>query len=353
MSAAFLLYGSTGFVGSYVARLALRKGFTPIIAGRNRAAVEKQAGELGVEYRAFELDDTAALDRALAGVPVVLHCAGPYIHTYKPVVEACLRSGTHYLDITGEMPVYRAIAALDSEAKSRGVMLMPGVGFDVVPTDCLALYLKQRLPSATHLALAFQSIGPAAIPPGTAKTMVETLSRRSYIRRDGRLVPFPSEPTTRDIDFGDGPKKAILFAWGDVFTAYYSTGIPNIEDYGVLPPGTRRMLKRAALVRPLFRFAAVRSYIRSKIPAGSTEAERARTRTNVWGEVTDDRGGKAVARLHGPEAGVVWTAEAALAVLSHALSGNAPLGYQTPARAYGPDLVMQCSGVTREDVSGA
>jgi short subunit dehydrogenase-like uncharacterized protein len=157
MPSDFLLYGSTGFVGGAIAHLAVQNGLRPIIAGRDAAKIEAQATELGIEHRVFSLDDSTAMDKALKEVTAVLHCAGPYIYTSKPMVDGCLRTGTHYLDITGEIPVYEALAARDTESKSRGAMLLPGVGFDVVPTDCLALHLKQRLPSATRVTLAFHS----------------------------------------------------------------------------------------------------------------------------------------------------------------------------------------------------
>src|SRR5687768_10018150 len=128
MPSGFLLYGATGFVGDATARLAVQYGLQPIIAGRDAAKVERQATELGLEFRVFSLDDSAAMDRALKDMTVVLHCAGPYLYTSKPMVDTCLRTGTHYLDLTGEIPVYEALAARDAEAKARGVMLLPGVG---------------------------------------------------------------------------------------------------------------------------------------------------------------------------------------------------------------------------------
>lgn len=190
MSSDFLLYGSTGFVGNAVARLAVQRGLRPIVAGRNAAKVEAQAAELGVEHRVFSLDDSAAMDKALADVAIVLHCAGPFIYTSKPMMEGCLRTGTHYMDITGEIPVYEALAARDAESKAREVMLLAGVGFDVVPTDCLALHLKQRLPTATRLTLAFHSLGPAGLPPGTVTTMMEMIPYAAKLRRNGQLEPF-------------------------------------------------------------------------------------------------------------------------------------------------------------------
>jgi short subunit dehydrogenase-like uncharacterized protein len=351
MSSAFLLYGATGFVGEAIARLAVEDGLEPVLAARNAVRLEKLGVELGVEHRAFDLSDPHKIEAALKDIAVVLHCAGPFLYTSKPMVAACLQTGAHYLDLTGEIPVYEAIAARDAEAKAGGVMLLPGAGFDVVPTDCLAVHLKQRLPSATRLALAFKAEGPAGLPPGTQRTGLEVVIPYGIrVRRNGRLEHPEQATKTRLIDFGQGPVQATLFPWGDVFTAYYSTGIPNIEDYNVLSEATRKQMAALAYLRPLLKLAVMRNLLKRGVKPGPTAEERARSRTHVWGEVEDDHGQKAISRLHGPEAGVVWTARAALAAVRKVLTGNAPPGFQTPALAYGADFVMECEGVTREDL---
>jgi short subunit dehydrogenase-like uncharacterized protein len=351
MSSAFLLYGATGFVGDAIARLAVEYDLEPILAGRNEVRLEKLGVELGLEHRAFDLRDPHKIEQALEDITVVLHCAGPFIHTSKPIVEACLQTGTHYLDLTGEIPVYEALAARDAEAKARRIMLLPGAGFDVVPTDCLAVHLKGRLPSATRLAIASKFEGPAGLPPGSQRTAIEVVIPYGIrVRRNGRLEHPKQATKTRLIDFGKGPVQATLFPWGDVFTAYYSTGIPNIENYNVLSKATRQRMATLAYLRPLLKFAAVRNFLKRGVKPGPTAEKRARTVSHVWGEVEDDQGRKAVSRLHGPEGGVVWTGRAALAAVKKVLSGDAPTGFQTPALAYGADLVMECEGVTREDL---
>jgi short subunit dehydrogenase-like uncharacterized protein len=352
MSSQFLLYGSNGFVGDAIARLAVQRGLKPILAGRNPVKVEAQASELNLEYRIFDLKDAIALDKALSEVQVVLHCAGPYINTYKAMLEGCFRTGTHYLDLTGEISVFEALAACDAQAQSHQVMLLPGAGFDVAATDCLALHLKQRLPSATHLTLAFHSRGPASLPPGTAATMLETkaMGVKARVRQNGQLVPFPTQTKTRLIDFGHGPVQATLFPWADVFTAFYSTGIPNIEDYSVLSPKRQRQLASLNYITPLLKLTAVRRFFLRNIKVGSTAEEQAASSVSVWGEVEDQENRTAVSLLHGPEGGLVWTSLVVLAIVQKVLSGQAPPGFQTPARAYGADLVLECEGVTRQDV---
>ena len=351
MQTSLMIYGANGYVGEAACRLAVASGLTPIIAGRHSDRISKLAAELGLEPRVFGLRNPQAVEKALKDVAVVLHCAGPYVYTSQPMLDACLKTGTHYLDITGEIPVYQAIASRDAEARGRGIMLLPGAGFDVVPTDCLAVYLKQRLPTATHLTLAFRGEGPAGLPPGTQKTVIELMTFGERVRRRGQLVIPKPGPKARMVDFGKGPVLVERLTWGDVFTAFYSTGIPNIEDYSVFPISARNQMSSLASLGPLLKLPVVRSILKRGVKPGPTAEQRERSSVHVWGEVTDDLGQKAVARLHGPEAGLVWTTRAALAAVQKVLAGNAPIGYQTPAMAYGPDFVLECEGVTREDVS--
>lgn len=350
MASNFLLYGANGYTGKLIAHLACERGLRPILAGRDRASVEQLASELNLESSIFSLDDSAAIDAALRTVAAVLHCAGPFSHTSKPMADACLRTQTHYMDITGEAAVIETLAARDREAKAAGIMLLPCVGFDVVPTDCLAAHLKRRLPSATHLALAIQGMG--RLSRGTATTMVENINRGGLIRRDGKLKSVPAAWQTRLIDFGNGAVAATTIPWGDVATAYYSTGIPNIEVYAAIPASMRRMMKLSRAFGWLLGSSIAQGFLKKRIkaqPAGPSEGERERGRSFIWGEVKDDAGASVVARLRCPE-GYKLTALTALTIVEHVLAGNFSTGFQTPAKAYGADLILEIEGVEREDL---
>ena len=350
MSSKLLVYGATGFVGGHIARAAIASGVPTILAGRDRLKLDRLAAELGAERRAFGLAEPAAIEAALKGAAAVLNCAGPFKRTAEALAGAALRVGVPYLDITGEIPVFEALQARDAEAKARGVMLLPGAGFDVVATDCLALHLKRRLPSATRLRLAFQSVGPAGMPPGTQRTAIELMNFGDRIRRDGKLIRL-NRPSSISVDFGAGPVEAASIPWGDVFTAFHSTGIPNIEVYIAAPPALRRQLAFARAIAPAVEWGPVRNLLLMGVRPGPIPALRAVTSTHVWGEVADEEGRRASARLDGPEAGVEWTTAAALGAARKALNGFAPAGYQTPASAYGPDFVLEAEGVRREDVA--
>jgi short subunit dehydrogenase-like uncharacterized protein len=353
MASDFVLYGSTGYVGRAAAALAVEQGLRPLLVGRNSEAVSQQAADLGLEYRTVALDQPDALDTMLKDAPVVLNLAGPYLYTHRPIVEACLRSRTHYLDITGEPPVMDSIVGLDAEARERGVMLLPSVGFDVVPTDCLAAHLTRRLPGATKLSLVFTSDGPAGLPPGTLNTMIELIPYGSSKRHrvDGEIVDVVGARPTRTVDCGDGPAEATLLTWGDIFLAYRSTGIPNIDVYAAFDAEVIRQMDVSDRMRVLFRSKLMRNVAKRMMKGGSTQDERAHTSSTVWGEVVDDEGNSAVSCLHGPEPGLVWTSRAALGAVVKVLSGDVSPGFQTPSLAYGPDFALETEGVTRVDVA--
>jgi short subunit dehydrogenase-like uncharacterized protein len=344
-----LIYGANGYSGELIARAAAARGERPILAGRNAAAVGALAAELGLEQRAFGLDDPAQVDRGLAGVTAVLHCAGPFSRTSRPMADACLRARAHYLDITGEIDVFEALAARDAEARAAGILVLPGTGFDVVPSDCLAAHLKRRLPSATRLSLGFLSTG--GVSRGTATTAMEKLHKGGLVRRKGVLVQVPPAWKTRVVDFGTGPLEAVTIPWGDVATAFHSTGIPDVEVYTAMPAKRRRWLALTRFVAPILGLAPVQAYLRRRIqarPAGPSAERRARARTYLWGEATDDQGNRVVSRLQGP-GGYDFTVQTALAIWRRVAGGEAPAGFQTPSRAYGADFVLGTPGVTRTD----
>lgn len=348
----FLLYGSYGYTGRLIAQRALEVGLRPVLAGRDEAALARQARELGLACRAFPLDDPAAVAAALEPHAAVLHAAGPFSGTWRPMVEGCLLTGTHYLDITGEIEVFEAIAALDARARAAEVMLLPGAGFDVVPTDCLAAHLARRLPTAARLALAFQSGG--GVSRGTARTMVENLGRGGAVRRKGRIVPVPAAWKTRRIDFGSGEVSATTIPWGDVSTAYRSTGIPEIEVYTRMGRTARRALVASRHLGWLLGSDAVQSFLLRRVSArepGPDARAREEAESLLWGEVADEAGRRAVSRMRTPE-GYTLTAMTAVELVRRALADPRP-GAQTPALAYGPDWILDLPGVRREDLPAA
>jgi len=341
------VYGASGYTGELIAEHAAALGMKPILAGRAEAKLRPLAARFGMPTRVFGLDDPAALDRGLADVDVVIHAAGPFSRTSRPMVDACIRSRVHYLDITGEIAVFEACAARHREALDAGIMLMPGTGFDVVPSDCLALHVAQRLPDATALALAFQNVG-GGTSHGTATTMVESMHRSNQVRRGGKIVDVPTGRLSRDIDFGRGPRSALSIPWGDVSTAWHSTAIPDIEVYLAVPPAARWGAKLLPLLGPVLGSARVQKALQARIaPGGPSPEVRRKSFTLMWAEAR--RGERrVVSRMRVPE-GYTLTAQTAVEIARRVLDGEAQPGFRTPAMAFGADFILQFEGVSRTD----
>ncbi|MFT4963104.1 MAG: short subunit dehydrogenase-like uncharacterized protein [Halobacteriales archaeon] len=347
-----LVYGSYGYTGSLIAREATDRGLSVTLAGRNPDRLREQSKAVDRPFESVSLDETNRLEHVVADHDAVLHCAGPFSETAKPMVEACLAAGTDYLDITGEFGVLEAIADRDEAAEDAGVTLLPAVGFDVVPSDCLAAHLADRFPSANHLALAIAVEGGPS--QGTAKTAIEHLDGGGVVRWGGDLVSVPPAWRTRRIDFGDdvGTKAAVTIPWGDVATAFHSTGIQNVEVYAAAPPRGIRFIRATRHLGPVLGASPVKRTLRwlvDKIVSGPDAHERKRGRATLWGEASlgDER---VVSRLTTPET-YAFTVDSATTVAERVLAGDVGPGFQTPSTALGADFVLDLEGVERVDVA--
>jgi len=342
----YLIYGAYGYTGSLIAERALGRGHEPVLAGRDPGRLRRLSRSLGLADRVVALDEPGRLREVLETVPAVLHCAGPFSTTSAPMVAACLDTGTHYLDITGEIPVVQALQDQNFEAEKAGVVLLPGVGFDVVPTDNLAASLAGQVPSATSLEIAFVGAGP--VSKGTLKTAVEQLGDGGRVRRDGRVVAVPPGWTSRRVPFRDRPRTVVSIPWGDVVTAGHSTDIPNVTVYTVLPDLVRHLLPLAAPLEDLFSGSSVQTLLKRAVDRWGPEpttADRARGWTRVWATVRADDGTRRSAHLHGPEA-YTLTARAAAAAVERVVQESPDPGFQTPSTALGASFVSNLDGVT-------
>jgi short subunit dehydrogenase-like uncharacterized protein len=339
----WMIYGANGYTGELIAHEAKARGHSPVLAGRNAEKIGRLATKLGFASRVFGTGSADEIAAHLQGIAIVLHCAGPFSATSAPMVEACLRAKAHYLDITGEIAVFESALARGDEAAKAGIVVCPGVGFDVIPTDCIAAVLKQALPDATHLSLGFDS--RARLSPGTAKTSVEGLALGGRVREGGKIIEVPLAYRVRRIDFGDGEKLAMTVPWGDVSTAYHTTGIPNVDVY---IPGSARFIasaKRANRIRWLVRWKPVQAFLKRRAGAlkGPNAEARAKLPMYVWGEAVNAKGEKKTARIK-TENGYSVTVTGALAVVEYLTSHTPRGGSYTPAKLLGADLVTKLPG---------
>lgn len=350
-SGRFLIYGATGYTGKLVAREAARRGLDFVVAGRDPIKAKAIAEMFGVESRAVALTDAPGLRAALEDVAAVLHVAGPFVRTSRPMVDACLATGTHYLDVTGEIDVFEALARRDAEARRAGITLLPGVGFDVVPSDCLAVHVTRRVHEARTLRIALAGIG-GGVSRGTARSMLDAFADGLRIRHQGVLVKRPFGKLEWRFDVGAGPIRALALPLADLASAFHSTGVPDIETFVVASGALPRLLRLGGGLAPMLRWPRIQRFLSARIdalPEGPDEATRESNRAVVIAETEGVGGERAAAMLETPS-GYALTQVAAVEAVRRAVEGRAGIGFQTPATAFGPDFVLECSDSLRTDL---
>ena len=322
-----MIYGATGYTGRLVAEQAKAAGLDFEIAGRNSGKLVAASAELGVAHRAFSLDDHASVANHLAGISVLLNCAGPFARTAEPLMRACIAVGAHYLDITAEINVYRLAETLGDAATTSGTMLLPGVGWDVVPTDCLAAHVMRRVEKPQRLRIALQVAG--SMSRGSAVSAGEIVVAGLMARVDGALLP-KADAALAPFDFGDGPVDCAPLSFGDLVTAWRSTTIPNIEMFvhfaGTFPEGDLALL-----------------------PDGPSATERDAHRARAVAEVTGADGHTVRSVIETPN-GYSYTPLAAVEAARRVLAGEYRPGFQTPVTVFGADFAESIADTTITDL---
>ncbi|MGM0580798.1 MAG: saccharopine dehydrogenase family protein [Bacteroidota bacterium] len=344
-----LIYGANGYTGKLITNEAKENGIQVEIAGRNQAAIQSLANETGSPFHIVELGEKEQLEELLKNFDTVIHCAGPFSETAIPMVEACIQSKTNYLDITGEIWVFEDIMKYNDEAKKAGVALMPGVGFDVVPTDCLAGYLKEKLPGGTALELAFVG-SKTGMSRGTAVTMAKNIAKGGFIRENGEIKNVPLAYEVKEIEFSHRKQWCMTIPWGDLMTSYHQTQIPNIKVFSGASSKMINKIKKYRGLKFLLGIGWIQKLVRKKIEnsvTGPNEENLKSGKTYVLGKITDETGKSFSAELITPEA-YFLTAKTALSSALK-LKDKSVNGYLTPAQAFGKDFIMEFDKVERID----
>ncbi|WP_339487167.1 saccharopine dehydrogenase family protein [Pseudomonas sp. EL_65y_Pfl2_R95] len=320
-----MIYGATGYTGRMAAERAKALGLNFEIAGRNADRLAVLAAQLGVAYRVFIPDSEAV--QALHGIDVLVNFAGPFAQTAEPLMRACIQAGVDYLDITAEINVYRLAERLGSQAAGTGVMLLPGVGWDVVPTDCLAMHVAQRVLNPNALSIALQV--PGSMSRGSAMSVSEIIGAGLLARVNGKLIATP-DAQARQFDFGDGAVNCLPLSFGDLVTGWHSTVIPNIEMFvhiadDAFPEGDLSLL-----------------------PDGPSAEERDAHRARAVVEVTSAQGSVARSMIETMN-GYTYTPLAAIEAARRVLRGERKPGFVTPARIFGGDFAESIAGTTITD----
>ncbi len=340
MNASLILYGANGYTGRRLAPALAQAGVAVTLAGRDAAAVRAVAEPLGLGWRAADLRDAEGLARLLQGATAVLHAAGPFAQTAAPMLDACLRTGAHYLDLGGEWPVFADLMARDAEARAAGVMVMPGVGLTITATDCLMALAKQRHPETVKLRLGISKA--QVISRGSVGTAASLLSAGAVVRRGGALVSVPAGSLARAFDFGDGLREATAMSWADVVTGEVSTGVGDIEVYSELGLGQRLSNRASGLAMSVTGAVAWRATgqaLAAAWPQGPADHARSAAQFVMVAEAIDPWRRSRFLRMRTGDGYGVSVATATAAAL-RTLRGDTPPGFQTPSKVFGPDFIL-------------
>lgn len=338
-----MIYGAYGYTGELMVREAVKQGIKPIIAGRSATQLKPLANQLNLEYRAFGVEEAEGY---LPDIRVLLNCAGPFSATAEILAKACLKQEVHYLDITGEIEVFRTCYALDEEARKRNVIVMPGVGTDIVPTDCLAAMLKEKLPDARRLDLAFSFGTSPSI--GTIKTSIESFGKGGLIRQNNRLKRVPNAFRVRKIPFQNKPQWAATIPWGDVFTTGLSTGVPDGVVYMAM---SKTAIYMARLTNPIKGILNTRlgqkltkNLVSLFVKKGPGEQARETERGQFWGEAQAPNGDKVEMTMSTPNV-YQLTAITGVRIATYCLHIQGEGGYYTPSMLLGSHFITSIPGI--------
>ncbi|RME90085.1 MAG: saccharopine dehydrogenase [Candidatus Hydrogenedentota bacterium] len=344
MKKQFLIYGANGFTGRLITEQAVKEGLKPVLAGRNEQAISELAQQYNLEHKIFSLNEVESVAKELANFSFVIHCAGPFVNTAEMMMEACILSETHYTDITGEIPVFQLAKKKDSAALAANIMLMPGVGFDIVPTDCTALIAKEALPDANKIRIAFVGLAKTSI--GTTKSALGQLPNGSLIRENGELKRIPHFSKTWHTKILGKDYDLVAIPWGDVYTAYYTTGVDNIEVYTALP---KEQILAGKLLRPflgLLRNQTILEFAQKQIERHAqnpTVEDMQKGYSYVLGEASN-ASGQRVRKMIRTKEGYSFTAHSAVQVAKKILDDEWKSGFKTPASVYGSQFVFEIEG---------
>jgi len=317
-----LIYGATGYTGTLIAHEAARRGLEFEIAGRSEAKLATLAAELNVAYHVFPVDSIEGWKKSLKSKTALLNIAGPFSETADQAMKAAIQFQVHYIDITAEIDIYRLAETKDAQAKAAGIMLLSGAGL-FSTYDPLVVHTARRVEDPVSLRVAFKYSG--GFTPGSVASASNIINAGILMRKNGVLESFP-EAKPAAFDFGNGPEDASPLPLGGVVISYKSTGIQNIEEYF--------LMAQAAI---------------SLDAEAKTDSQESEGISKIVAEVTGANGTvvRTIAEMPG---GYMPTVLSAIEITSRVIHGDYKAGFQSPASAYGEELLDTLTSVKVTDL---
>ncbi len=207
MAARIVLFGATGYTGRLVAEALVKRGARPLLAARNRSALEQLAGELGgLDTAVADVAQPQTVHALVERGDVLVSTVGPFLRFGGPALDGAVEKGALYLDSTGEPPFIREVfEERDAAARSSGASLVTAFGYDFVPGNlAAAIALDRAGEAATKVAVGYFLTGGGsmrgAMSGGTAASVAGVLMAPAFAHRDGRLVTERSAKRVRTFE---------------------------------------------------------------------------------------------------------------------------------------------------------
>jgi len=298
-----LLYGATGYSGRLIAheaRRGIESGALPneevVLGGRDRFALARLGRECSLTHVVFGLDDRSRVEDVLSEFDVVLNAAGPFADTGIRLAKAAIAVQCHYVDINGEVGVYKALDDLARAAEDRGVRLVSGAGFTATMSDVMVRWavtlLRRVRPQGLALGVARIAVSDMThLSRGSLLTTLRSIREEVTIVRDGKYVHVPVGRLERTFDFGPNASDRIASAANllDTCTAFETTrdlqiDVGCIESYIEMPLPIRIGYQAGALSAVWFSLPLVQRLAEMQIaqlPAGPDSEERTQNRQSI------------------------------------------------------------------------
>ena len=367
-----LLYGATGYSGRLIAAEARRRysdsrdvtidRHQVVLGGRDGAELADMTRTLELDHLVFTLDDRERVLSALRGFDVVINAAGPFARTASRLMRAAIEVGIPYVDINGEVDVYRALDDLSRIALHRGVTIVSGSGFTATVSDMmLESALSTVRPSdARTVWIAFSAM--RHFSRGSLHAMLRSVRERVLVVREGKVVHVPVGRLERMFDFGqdkqqhDGTQRpnddsrrprpariASAINTIDTLTASRTARRKqaesiSIESYAEMSATVRLGYQIGALSAPLLQIPLVQRlnhFQIAQLPDGPSAEDRTETRQKVLLQIESPLRTTLVDwRLTTPDA-YDFTARSALAVAEKVAGASGGGGWKTPSEVLG------------------
>ncbi len=354
--ARIVLFGATGYTGSLTAQALVERGASPVLAGRNQAALEQLADELDgdIEVAVADATDPTAVRALLEPGDVIVSTVGPFIKFGEAAVAAAAEMGAHYLDSTGEGPFVRSVFERHGQvAESSGATLLTAFGFDYVPGNLAgALALEEAGAGATQVDVCYVARN-FSTSGGTRASIAGIMLQDGYAFRDATMRNARMGGDVRRFQGGSRP------ATGLSVSATEQYGLPasyddlrDVSVYVAVPPGVARTMALAGLaITPVRRIGALRSLAGSLaerfIPGstgGPTPEQRARASVEILAEAGDGSHVTGRSRLRGGDP-YDFTAEIlAWGAVRAASGGLRAKGACGPVEAFGLKALQEGCG---------